>query len=30
MPYDALTEEDKEILAQENLTRLYRKKPDFV
>ena len=30
MPYEVLTEEDKEILAQENLTRLYRKKPDFV
>ena len=29
MPYEVLTEEDKEILAQENLTRLYRKKPDF-
>ncbi len=30
MPYEVLTEEDKEILAQDNLTRLYKKKPDFV
>ena len=30
MPYDLLTEEDKEILVRENLLRPYRKNPDFV
>jgi hypothetical protein len=30
MPYDLLTDEDKEILVRENLIRPYRKKPNFV